>query len=85
MDTKQIFQLLQVLSPFIGTALTAMLKRYRPKIPSALLPVISTVLGALTAGLGGATPFEAGVLGLSSVGVREVYDQAKQHVAGPTP
>ncbi len=70
----------------------ALLKKLIPKIPKPLLPIGATVLGVISdwclakAGALPHTSLALGALaGASGVGVREILDQLKTVVSGPTP
>jgi hypothetical protein len=72
--------------------LVALLKKLVPKIPKPLLPIGATVLGVISDWLlakAGALPHTSLALGAlagaSGVGVREILDQLKTAVMGPTP
>lgn len=68
------------------------IKKIAPRIPGPLLPIGATALGVLgnyLLTLAGAMPHTSLMLGAlagaAGVGVREITDQTKQVLAGPTP
>lgn len=87
-----IHNLLVVSIPVLSPILTDLLKRMITKIPANLLPIVSTLVGALIAMLSnGFDPTVAaigGSAGLMGVGVREVVNQnftkklAKNRIGG---
>lgn len=79
MDTQTI---INSLTPLVGPALTAGVKKILPFVPSWALPIIATALGALFNGITtyaatNQTPniYLAAALGLAGIGVREIKDQ----------
>lgn len=66
-------RILAILSPLIVTTT----KRFMPSIPKAVLPILSIVVGAFGAAIGGGTEAIAmgAVAGTVGIGVREVVDQ----------
>lgn len=76
MDFLSMF--LQPLVMLAAPSAVALVKKFGPKIPKLLLPVVSSVIGA---GIGYVTDLgsvHGGLLGLAGVGVREILDQVKQ-------
>lgn len=78
MNDQQISMLIQALAPVVGTLVTALVKWLIPQLPKVAQPLLAITAGAVTAGLGGASPELALALGGSAVGVREVVDRTKK-------
>lgn len=78
MSNEQVGLLIQALAPIVGTLVTALVKWLVPQVPKLAQPVLAVVVGAVTAGLAGASPELALALGGSAVGVREVVDRTKK-------
>jgi hypothetical protein len=83
-------QLIQLLTPVIVPAVLALEAKVIAKIPSWLKPIIATLIGVsidvLNHFLTG-HPFSPGIgaiLGAAGVGVREIIDQTKQQLSGPS-
>lgn len=84
--------LYNALVAFLVPLAVAGIKKLLPKIPTLLLPIGATGLGVLSNWLlteAGALPHTSLMLGAlagaAGVGVREITDQFKQTVKGPTP
>ena len=81
--------LLTLLPTIIGPIITALVKLLIPKIPTVLLPLTASVVGALSdqgiSVLAGAAhdPMTSAAVGMAGVALREIYDQSKQAMGTP--
>jgi hypothetical protein len=84
MDPITIGLIVKAAIPILSPIVVALVKHFFPGTPAVTLPVLSTSVGAATDVLAGAatdtdgSALVGGILGLAGVGVREMYDQAKQ-------
>lgn len=74
--------ILPLIGLIVGPIVTGLVKRILPSIPKMLLPLLSTVVGAVAAVLAGADTSSAALIGGASVGVRESTDQLLKSGAG---
>jgi hypothetical protein len=81
MDTQTI---INILTPVIAPAVVFLVKLVWTKIPTVLIPVLATIIGAggnLAATYVAGHPTNIGIaiaLGLASIGAREIVDQIKK-------
>ena len=67
--------ILPLIGLIIGPIVTGAVKRILPSIPKMILPLLSTVAGAIAASLAGADGHTAALIGGASVATRESLDQ----------
>ena len=85
MDSQTI---INILTPVVAPAVVLFIKKVWVKVPTALLPVLCTAIGAggnlITNWLAGntANPTVAIMLGMAAIGAREIVDQAKKATNG---
>lgn len=62
----------------VSPLLVSQLKKYVGSLPKAIVPLLSVVVGAVAAALGGADVADGAAAGLAGVGIREIVDQGKK-------
>lgn len=83
-------QAITLLTPVIVPILVYFAKKAISNIPSALLPILATGLGIAVSQVGAMMTggkyglIGGALLGLGGVGLREILDQAKKAVVGPS-
>lgn len=94
MDATVILQVVMTLLPLLSSGALLLVKRLAPSTPKGWIPWLSPVVGALidltTQASGMPTLFPApwgtlvaGLLGITAVGLRELYDQWKKGNVNP--
>lgn len=95
MDSNVIVQVVATLLPLLSSGVLLAVKKLAPQTPKGWIPWLSPVIGALidltTRASGTPTLFPppwgtlvAGVLGVTAVGLRELYDQWRKGNLNPT-
>ena len=77
---------LQLLVPVVAKLVTDGIRAVLPKIPKALLPYLSLILGIVaSAATGVARPVQGAVLGAAGVFVHEVVDTVRKSITTSEP